>query len=136
VLSPNESELARLTGLPTASDEQVVAAARALQAKGVGTVLVKLGARGALLVPAQGPVIVHGAFKVPVVDTTGAGDCFTAAYAAGFVGGMPDRSSLRFACAAAAMAVQKKGAMSSMPSREAVKQFLQTRSSDEGREAK
>lgn len=128
VLSPNETELARLTGMPTTTNEQVAAAARRLQDLGIGSVLVKLGNRGAMLVPKTGKLIVHGVFKVKVVDTTGAGDCFTAAFAAGLVGGMKEASCVRFACAAAAMSVQKKGALPSMPSRDAVKRFLLTRS--------
>lgn len=47
--SPNETELSRLTGLPTGSKEEVVAAARSLMAKGVKQVLVKLGAQGCML---------------------------------------------------------------------------------------
>lgn len=128
ILSPNETELGRLTGMPTATNEQVVAAARSLHAKGVGSVLVKLGERGTMLVPNKGSVLVHGVFRVPVIDSTGAGDCFTAAYAAATVGGMAETARLRFASAAAALCVQKKGALGSMPSRELVKRFLQTRS--------
>lgn len=124
VLSPNESELARLTGLPTGDEAQVLAAARALQALGVGTVLVKLGARGCLLVPRSGPPIRQAAFTVPVVDTTGAGDCFTGAYTVGLVEGLPEAQRLRLACAAAALCVQGLGAMPSMPRRAAVEAFL------------
>jgi ribokinase len=124
VLSPNESELARLTGLPTADDAAVLAAARALQARGVGTVLVKLGARGCLLVPRAGEPLRQDAFRVPVVDTTGAGDCFTAAYTVGLVEALPEAARLRLACAAAALCVQGLGALPSMPTRAAVEAFL------------
>ena len=115
VVSPNESELARLTGMPTADDGQVLAAARCLQAKGVGTVLVKLGSRGCLLVPRHGEPLIQRALTVTVVDTTGAGDCFTGAYTVGLVEGMAERDRLRFACAAAALCVQRLGALPSMP---------------------
>lgn len=124
VLSPNESELARLTSLPTGDDAAVLTAARALQARGVGTVLVKLGARGCLLVPRHGEPLRQPAFRVPVVDTTGAGDCFTAAYTVGMVEGLPEPARLRLACAAAALCVQGMGAMPSMPPRAAVESFL------------
>lgn len=127
VLSPNETELARLSGRPTANDAQVLAAARVLQRRGVGTVLVKLGARGALLVPRFGRPLRQRAFRVPVVDTTGAGDCFTAAYTVGLLEAMPESDRLRFACAAAALCVQAKGAMPSMPRRAAVERFLSRR---------
>ena len=49
---PNETELAILTGMPAETEAQVAAAARSLIAKGVGTVVVTLGARGALLATA------------------------------------------------------------------------------------
>jgi ribokinase len=120
VLSPNETELARLTDLPTGTDDEVLTAARQLQAQGVGTVLVKLGARGSLLVPPAGPPLRQGIFPVAVVDTTGAGDCFTASYTVGLVEGLPETVRLRRAAAAAAICVQGKGAMPSMPSRAAV----------------
>jgi ribokinase len=128
VVSPNESELARLTGLPTEDDEQVLAAARWLQARGVGTVLVKLGSRGCLLVPRTGEPLRQAAFKVAAVDTTGAGDCFTGAYTVGLVEGLPEMQRLRLACAAAALCVQGLGAMPSMPTRAATEAFLATQS--------
>lgn len=124
VLSPNETELARLTGAPTGDEAQVLAAARELQRRGVGTVLVKLGSRGCLLVGRDGSALRQAAYKVEVVDTTGAGDCFTAAYAVGLAEGLPEAARLRLACAAAALCVQGKGALPSMPERRAVEAFL------------
>lgn len=124
VLSPNESELARLTDLPTATDEQVLTAARRLQAQGVGSVLVKLGARGCLLLQPDGAVLRQQVFKVPVVDTTGAGDCFTGAYTVAMLEGQEPAARLRFACAAAGICVQGLGAMPSMPGRTSVMELL------------
>lgn len=124
VLSPNETELARLTGLPTATDEQVLVAARRVQAQGVGSILVKLGARGCLLVQPDGTVLRHGVFAVPVVDTTGAGDCFTAAYTVAMLEAQNPAERLRFACAAAGICVQSLGAMPSMPNRLVVSELL------------
>jgi ribokinase len=124
VLSPNESELARLTGLPTATDAEVLDAARTMHRRGVDLVLVKLGARGALAVPQHGQPIHQPAFAVPVVDTTGAGDCFTAAFAVGMASGMALAGRLRFAAAAAALCVQAAGALPAMPDRAMVQAFL------------
>ena len=56
-LLPNESELARLTGMPTGTEVEVLAAARALQARGARSVLVTLGVQGALLLTEQGQVV-------------------------------------------------------------------------------
>ena len=117
VCSPNETELARLTGMPTDDDALVIAAARKLQSQGVATVLVKLGARGCLLVRPDGSTLRQGIFPVNVVDTTGAGDCFTATYTVAMLSGMAEAERLRFACAAAGVCVQCKGAMPSMPTR-------------------
>lgn len=98
ILSPNETELARMTGMPTDTEGQIVEAARALQALGVSTVLVKLGADGAMLVDAQGGVTRVPAFKVAnVVDTTGAGDCFTASFCVGLLEGRSYSDAMRFA---------------------------------------
>lgn len=101
LLSPNETELARLTGLPTRTEEQVLKAAQALGAQGVDRVLVKRGADGCLLWDARAQTCtVQRAAHVPrVVDTTGAGDCFTAAFAVAQVRGMADQDALRFASA-------------------------------------
>jgi ribokinase len=124
LLSPNETELARLTGLPTATDAQVETAARTLLAQDVRAVLVKLGARGSLLVrPGQAPLATPS-FRVPVVDTTGAGDCFTAAYAVGRVAGLDDHTALRRASAAAAWCVTQRGALTAMPTTTQVEEIL------------
>lgn len=123
VLSPNETELARLTGLPTETEEQILAAAATLTARGVGTVLIKLGSRGSLLVE-DDRVWRQGIFAADVADTTGAGDCFTASYAVALVEGRAPQDRLRFAAAAAAICVSRLGAMPSMPDRPAVEALL------------
>ncbi|GLI68634.1 hypothetical protein VaNZ11_013004, partial [Volvox africanus] len=126
VLSPNETELSRLTGLPTDGEEQVRAAAEQLMAAGVKAVLVKLGSEGSLLLPGQGqPALRQQAIKAQeVVDTTGAGDCFTATYAVAVLEGQAAPQALRFASAAASICVQRKGAMPSLPSRAEVEELL------------
>ncbi|KAG2440419.1 hypothetical protein HYH02_010307 [Chlamydomonas schloesseri] len=126
LLSPNETELARLTGLPTDSEAQVQAAAEKLMSAGVKSVLVKLGADGSLLLPGPGqPPLRQAAIKAAqVVDTTGAGDCFTATYAVAVLEGKPPAEALRFASAAASICVQRKGAMPSLPARTEVDELL------------
>jgi len=120
-LSPNETELARLSALPTdGGEEDVLRAARHLQyIAGCRSVLVKLGAHGSLLVPPPpASPLRQLAFAAPkVVDTTGAGDCFTAAFGVALVEGQSERDALRFASAAACLAIQKRGALPSLPSR-------------------
>ena len=59
-----------------------------------------------------------------VVDTTGAGDCFTAAFGVALMEGMPAAEALRFASAAACVCVQRMGAMPSLPTRSEVEALL------------
>ena len=128
-LSPNETELARLVGggggLREDDDAAVAAAASSLLARGPSRILVKRGARGAMLVTANAPPLLAPAFRVPrVVDTTGAGDCFTGAFAVAALRGLPAAAAMRYAAAAAALCVQREGALPSLPSAGEVEEFL------------
>ncbi|CAI5515146.1 unnamed protein product [Closterium sp. Naga37s-1] len=151
VMSPNETELSRLTGLPVSSIPDAEKAALTLLAKGVPKVLVKLGSSGSLLVsssplaPASSSSPLSATLTtgtdgsgrhvwqlrqpvVPariVVDTTGAGDTFTAAYAVALLSGSSDADALLFASCASSLCVQKKGAMPSLPDRAAVQALVQ-----------
>jgi ribokinase len=62
--------------------------------------------------------------NVQAVDTTGAGDTFTAALTEALVEGQAPAEALRFACAAGAVATMNKGAQPSLPSRESVLEWL------------
>lgn len=107
VLVVNEHEALALAG---ASDGASPAdAARSLLARGARAVVVTLGGDGALVADASG-VDALPAHAVEVVDTTGAGDTFVAAIAAGVGQGRDVRESARLASAAAALAVQREGA--------------------------
>lgn len=127
ILSPNESELARLTGMPTENFEQISQAAAKCHKMGVKQVLVKLGAKGsALFVEGEEPVRQPIISAAQVLDTTGAGDTFTASFAVALVEGKSKEECLRFAAAAASLCVQVKGAIPSMPDRESVLNLLQS----------
>ncbi|KAI4342449.1 hypothetical protein MLD38_027076 [Melastoma candidum] len=127
VFSPNETELSRLTGLPTESFEQISQAVLKLHEKGVKQVLVKLGAKGsALFVQGQEPIKQPIVSAQKVIDTTGAGDTFTAAFAVALVEGKSKAECLRFAAAAASLCVQVKGAIPSMPDRQSVIKLLKS----------
>lgn len=120
-LAPNESELQRLTGMPTANDSAAVAAAQTLIQRGARSVLVTLAERGSLLVKAGGVVLQQAAVPVPggkVVDGTAAGDAFRAAFAVALVEGWPEQASMEFAAAAGAVAVSRMGAVPSLPSKD------------------
>ncbi|KAF8080662.1 hypothetical protein N665_0929s0015 [Sinapis alba] len=127
ILSPNETELSRLTGMPTETFEQISQAVAKCHKLGVKQVLVKLGAKGsALFIEGEKPIQQSIIPAVQVVDTTGAGDTFTAAFAVAMVEGKSREECLRFAAAAASLCVQVKGAIPSMPDRTSVLKLLQS----------
>lgn len=119
----NEAELAAIAG-PCADLE---AAASALLTRGPREVLVTLGREGCLLAGREGSIRVP-AFQVDAVDTTAAGDTFTAAYAVALLEGRDPKARLRFASASAAVKVTRAGAQPGMPSRSDVEEFLMSRS--------
>ncbi len=123
VVSPNLKELEALTGRAITGIDSAVGAARELTGAGIKTVVVKMGVEGALLV--QGRRASHlTAFAVDAVDSTGAGDAFTAALAVSLSEGRELEAAVSFANAAGAAAVTVLGAQPSMPSRSDVERIL------------
>jgi ribokinase len=90
-------------------------------------VVLKLGPKGAMIVGRDGQLEQVKSFKVKVVDTTAAGDAFTAALAVGMSEGMPMRESVRFACAAGALCCTSFGAQPALPARADVDALLTRR---------
>ncbi len=119
LLFVNHGALAALTG----SDLSPVAALPALLAHGPRTVCVTAGARGAWVGTHEGTWHIP-AFSVPVVDSTGAGDTFAAAFVYGYRAGWSPPTSARFAAAAAALTIGQRGGHHGAPSRDAVASFL------------
>lgn len=114
IITPNESEAELLTGIKVDSPESAHAAAEALRSRGVGTVIITMGAQGACVLSGSfsGLVPTH---KVKAVDTTAAGDTFNGALAVGLVNGMPVQEAVAFANKAAAVSVTRFGAQASCP---------------------
>ncbi len=96
----------------------------ALLDEGPRVVVVTLGASGAMAADKTG-FAMQPSFACPVVDTTGAGDSFNAAWLVAFLEGEPIDRALRFACAAASFAVGSVGARPGLPDREKVELRLQ-----------
>ena len=117
--TPNETELARIAGMPVGGVEEAIAAGKALVARGVGTVLATLGEAGALLVTAEEARVIP-TLRVKAVDTTAAGDTFHGAFVTALGEGMEEAAAIAFGNKAAAISVTRKGAQTSIPSRQEV----------------
>jgi ribokinase len=130
VIVPNEGEAERLTGLTLDRTQDVRKAGIALLQRGVGSAVITLSEKGALLVEGglEKPVFeIIPAYPVRVVDTTAAGDGFVGALATGLGEGLSLREAAYFASAAAAISVTRTGAQPSLPYRSEVDQFLRER---------
>ncbi len=114
IMIPNEHELARLTALPCDSLENIEAAARALQKRGVETVIVTLGEKGAMVLDGENCVL-RPALRVKAVDTTAAGDAFLGGFAHCYEKTQDIMQAVDFGQRVAAFAVQRAGAQQSMP---------------------
>lgn len=127
VLTPNETEAELLSGVRVTSPPSALRAASRLREQGARTVIVTLGARGAVVLGSG--VRAHvPAFRVRAVDTVAAGDVLNGALAVALADGRPLLEALRFATAAAAISVTRVGAQPSAPRRSEVERFLRKRS--------
>lgn len=109
---PNESELALLTGMPTDTDEQIEQAAHTLITRGIRTVIVTLGSRGARLITAEKSTMIEPV-KVKPKDTTGAGDAFIGSFARFYVETRELEASLKKAALYAADSITRPGTQKS-----------------------
>lgn len=94
-------------------------AMKKLLAYGPQAVIVTRGALGALAVDHR-TAMAQSAFSADIVDTTGAGDTFNAAFLAAWLEGRKLDAALRFACAASSCTVAAMGARGGLPSRAVV----------------
>ena len=122
-ITPNETELEKLTGMKTGTVPEITAAARSLRDRGVRNVLVTIGPRGALLC-GEAREKIYPTFDAQRVDTTAAGDTFNAGLVVGLAEGMALEQAIRLANAAAAISITRKGAQTSIPTREEAEQLM------------
>ncbi|AKE93922.1 ribokinase [Cronobacter sakazakii] len=124
IITPNETEAEKLTGVKVVDDDSAAQAARVLHQKGIETVIITLGSRGVWLsVNGEGQRV--PGFRVKAVDTIAAGDTFNGALMTALLEGTPMLEAIRFAHAAAAIAVTRPGAQPSVPWRDEIDAFLQ-----------
>ena len=114
IIKPNESELSRLTGIADAQNH-LEEAVQIVKDHGVRNVLVTLGGDGVYLDTENEPPVHIPAKKVEVVDTTAAGDSFTAALAAMLLEGKTLKEAAEFANQVSAIVVTREGAQDSIP---------------------
>lgn len=123
-VTPNESEAEGLTGQHVETVDDARRAADVLLSRGVGTVIITLGEKGALLhdgtVSEHLPAISAG----PVVETTGAGDAFNGGLAVALTRGLSPTEAVRFANAVAGISVTRPGTAPSMPTLAEVEALL------------
>ena len=103
-------------------------ASEILLEKGVRTVVIKLGANGCFIAQKNFSIHLPG-FKVPVVDTTGAGDIFNAAYIYGYLEQLPINYLGIIANAAGAIKVTRLGGGTQAPSKKELVNFLKEQKS-------
>jgi ribokinase len=114
VLTPNEHEASTL-GWPSVDN---------MIEQGVKAVVVTRGREGASLYRPNAPRYDQPAFEVRAVDTTGAGDAFSAALAWAIARGLPIEEGVRVACGAGALATRKVGARASLPNVRELEEFV------------
>ncbi|MCG8157410.1 ribokinase [Brenneria goodwinii] len=125
IITPNETEAQRLTGIAVRTEEDAARASRVLHDKGIATVLITLGSRGVWLSEEGNGQRIPG-YPVQAVDTIAAGDTFNGALVTALLENQPMSAAVKFAHAAAAIAVTRPGAQPSVPWREEIDAFLQS----------
>ncbi len=117
---PNRIETEMLSGIKVIDEESAYKAAKAISSKGVENVVITLGKEGAF-VKERDSFVMTPATEVETIDTTGAGDVFCGAVSVYLSEGHSLIESVRFANAAAAIAVTRMGAQSAIPYRSEVR---------------
>jgi len=124
VISPNQTEAEAMTGIIVHDVATATQAAQSLQRLGASEVVMKLGHLGSLICRPQGQTEHIPVVQVEIIDTTAAGDAFTAGLAVGLAEGRNLSEAARLGGAAGTLACTVFGAQPAMPSRNRVDQFL------------
>ena len=122
-ITPNETELAYLSGVDTSTIDGVIEGASVLLKRGVKNIIVTLGERGALLLNKDECALVS-AYNVNPIDTVAAGDSFNGAFITSLSKGKSIIESIKFANAMGALTTLKKGAIPSLHNEKEVEEFI------------
>lgn len=114
IITPNETEALMLTGIKIIDEATAAQAAELLHTKGISTVIITLGSKGAF-VSHEGVYTLVPAPIVEAVDTTAAGDVFNGALSVALSENKTMLAAVDFACKAAAISVTRLGAQASAP---------------------
>lgn len=123
LMTPNESETEALIGIRPRTPDEAAQAAERFLARGLGAVIVKLGANGVCFRDHGGGGFV-APFRVEAVDSVAAGDCFNAGLAIGIARGDGLAEATRFAAACGALATTRAGAAAAAPAMTEVRALL------------
>ena len=137
IISPNDTELNRIavsedTKISNIQDiDSVLACIKAIRSNSNNPnleFLLKLGADGSMFIAKDNSIIRQKAIKIPdlkIVDTCGAGDCFTGSFAVKYSQNSSDKKGcMHFASACALVCITRFGATPSMPSLKDVEEVL------------
>lgn len=119
IVFSDEDALQKLTGNANVKDS-----VKEILSLGPEVVVLTRGSDGADAFTATGK-FTTGTYKVPIKDTTGAGDCFHAAFLYGMLSDFDFQSCLDFASAASAILIQQVGARRGLPSAAEVRKFIE-----------
>jgi ribokinase len=122
IIIPNEGELLQLHSLLKLEElkgnnkEKIIQASKNISSLGIKTIITTLGKNGSIIYDAEEDKITEvPAFKVQAIDTVGAGDCFNGVVASKLCQGENIFTSVKYATAAASIAITRQGAQASMP---------------------
>ena len=119
VLTPNQSEAEYLTGIPVTDLDSAKRASLQLVSDGVSACVLTMAEAGSYYATQDCEGFVPP-FDVEVLDTVAAGDAFNAGLGVALAEGLSLPSAVRYASAAGALAVTKRGAQEAMPHRREV----------------
>lgn len=123
-ITPNISEAESMTNLEIKNVDDGFAACEALIKKGSRSALVKMGDKGTVVID-NGDKEFIPALDARVIDTTGAGDAFTGAFAFAIWDSQKTSDAIRFAISASTLAVEKYGSQPAYPDLEAIEKKLE-----------